>query len=60
MKIAAFPNFARYESSFALLTDELSKENIDIFTIDEERLFRIKHTSNFPLLAMAYCLRQAN
>ena len=59
MKIAAFPNFARYESSFALLTDELSKENIDIFTIDEERLFRIKHTYNFPLLAMDYCLRQA-
>ena len=59
MKIAAFPNFARYESSFALLTDELSNDKVDIFTIDEERLLRIKHTYNFPLLAMDYCLSQA-
>ena len=59
MKIAAFPNFARYESSFAILSDELNKNNVDLFTIDEERLLRIKHTYNFPLLAMEYCLKQA-
>ena len=59
MNIIALPNFSRYESSFALLTDEPDHDRLKYFTIDEERLLRVKHTYGFPLLAMEYCLAQA-
>ena len=59
MKIIALPNFARYESAFALLTDETNNDNLKYYTIDEERLIRTKHTYGFPLLAMQYCFDQA-
>ena len=58
MKIISFSNFARYESAFALLTDEGPGEQLRYITIDEERLLRIKHTYDFPLLAMEYCLKE--
>ena len=56
MKIIGFPNFARYESAFALLTDDGDGPDLRFVTIDEERLLRVKHTYAFPLLAMEYCL----
>lgn len=60
VNIFAFPNFARYESSAALLSDnKSSSEELKVYTIDEERLTRIKHTYEFPLLAMQYCFDQA-
>ena len=59
MKIAGFPNFARYESSFAIIDDQQSANSLTYYTIDEERLLREKHTYTFPLLAMDYCLDQA-
>jgi carbamoyltransferase len=59
MNIASISNFARYESSFTLLTDRNCSESgrLDFLTIDEERLLRAKHTYSFPLLAMEYCLK---
>ena len=59
MKILAVPNFARYESACAVITDDGDAEHLNYYTIDEERLFRIKHTYGFPLLAMDYCLKRA-
>ena len=60
MKIAGIPNFSRYESSFALISDETNSNDLQYFTIDEERLIRLKHTYDFPLLSMGYCLSEAN
>ena len=43
MKIAAFPNFALYELSFSIITDERNNKNFNYFTIDDERRLNLKH-----------------
>lgn len=55
LTIASFPNFARYDSSFAIIRDYEDGSNLDYITIDEERLLRKKNSFSFPLLSMQYC-----
>ena len=54
--ILSFPNFARYESSCAILRDLEDGSDLQYVSIDEERLSRRKHTYDFPLLSLQYCL----
>ncbi len=54
--ILGAPNFLTYESSASLLRIPKGGGDIDYVCIGEDRLTRIKHTYNFPLRGIDYCL----
>ena len=48
-------NFLHSDSSACLF-----RNNVLLAASEEERFTRVKHTSNFPVNSINYCLQQAN
>ena len=55
--ILGVPNFANYEATAALIRVPRQGGEIRYVTVAEERLARTKHTYDFPLRGIDYCLR---
>jgi carbamoyltransferase len=55
--ILGVPNFANYEATAALIRVPRGGGEIDYVSVAEERLARVKHTYDFPLRGLDYCLQ---
>src|SRR5262245_24586985 len=55
--VLGVPNFANYEATAALVRIPRHGGEIDYVSIAEDRITRRKHTYEFPLRGIDYCLR---
>ena len=55
--ILGVPNFANYEATAALIRVPRDGGDVGYVTVAEERLARVKHTYDFPLRGVEYCLQ---